>query len=51
MKDTEKGITMTDEQREYFETVAQLPPDEQAKAASFAAGLMAAARINEQRPA
>lgn len=51
MNGAEKSNPMTEEQRKYFEVVAQLPPDEQAKAASFAAGLMAATKINDQRPA
>ena len=39
--------TLTKEQQKYFEEVTKLPPEEQAKAASFAAGLLAASKLNK----
>jgi len=41
---------LTEEQREYLEAIKELPKEEQAKAASFAAGLMAASK-EMNRPA
>lgn len=46
MNDMEKNEALTEDQRKYLETVSQLPEEAQANAASFAAGLLAASKIN-----
>lgn len=51
MSNSEKNNHMTEEQRKYFEAFAKLSPEEQEKAASFVAGLLAAAKNGEKRPA
>lgn len=43
--------TLTDEQRQDIEKLMQLPPDAYKSVMDFAAGLMAASKINEKRPA
>lgn len=51
MENMENGKPMTSVRRQYIEAFAKLSPEEQEKAASFVAGLLAAAKNGEKRPA